>query len=214
MINNFNSRSRFPFILNELGLNGTVVEVGVQRGINASHIRQNWNGNLFIGIDPWRPYFGVTDTVEMHERYRQDAINNLTATGKPFELMRMTSLEGAAELKAKYGEGFLDAVYLDGDHDYQPLMDDIAAWWPLVKSGGVVAGHDYVSDGWHRNEDPINAYDSPEEAGVQRGHCGPFYVIKAVQDCFGPGGKYGELKVYLTDESTDRGWRSWLVIKP
>jgi hypothetical protein len=34
-------------------------------------------------------------------------------------------------------------VYIDGLHDYGSVKQDIAAWWPKVKVGGFIGGHDY-----------------------------------------------------------------------
>ena len=41
----------------------------------------------------------------------------------------------------------LDFVYIDGLHDYKSVTDDIAAWYPLVRKGGVVGGHDFTIQG-------------------------------------------------------------------
>jgi len=40
-------------------------------------------------------------------------------------------------------DGSLDFVYIDGLHDYGSVKQDIAAWWPKVKVGGFIGGHDY-----------------------------------------------------------------------
>jgi hypothetical protein len=34
-------------------------------------------------------------------------------------------------------------VYIDADHEYEAVKADIAAWWPHVLPGGILAGHDY-----------------------------------------------------------------------
>jgi hypothetical protein len=39
-----------------------------------------------------------------------------------------------------------DLVFIDGDHSEQACGADIDAWQPLVRPGGVLAGHDF-----HRN---------------------------------------------------------------
>jgi len=36
----------------------------------------------------------------------------------------------------------LDFVYIDGDHSYAAVKQDIVAWIPKVKVGGVICGHD------------------------------------------------------------------------
>jgi predicted O-methyltransferase YrrM len=37
----------------------------------------------------------------------------------------------------------LDFVFIDADHSYQAVKKDIEAWFPKVKKGGIVSGHDY-----------------------------------------------------------------------
>lgn len=49
------------------------------------------------------------------------------------------SWEGAA----LYGDQSLDWVYIDADHHYEPVCQDIDAWLPKIKPGGVISGHDY-----------------------------------------------------------------------
>lgn len=41
----------------------------------------------------------------------------------------------------------LDFVFIDADHTYEGCRQDIEAWFPKVKTGGLIAGHDY-NDGW------------------------------------------------------------------
>ena len=36
----------------------------------------------------------------------------------------------------------LDLVYIDADHEYESIKEDLLAWYPKVKPGGVLAGHD------------------------------------------------------------------------
>jgi len=40
----------------------------------------------------------------------------------------------------------LDYVFIDADHQYESVKKDILAWLPKIKPGGIIAGHDYVSD--------------------------------------------------------------------
>ena len=37
-----------------------------------------------------------------------------------------------------------DYVYIDGDHSYDGAATDIADYWPLVREGGIMAGHDHT----------------------------------------------------------------------
>jgi predicted O-methyltransferase YrrM len=53
------------------------------------------------------------------------------------------SLAAAQKLEAQ--RGTIDFVFIDGDHSYEACRNDIAAWTPFVKRGGVIAFHDFGS---------------------------------------------------------------------
>jgi len=40
----------------------------------------------------------------------------------------------------------IDFVFIDADHVYESVKKDILAWWPKVKKGGILAGHDLCSE--------------------------------------------------------------------
>lgn len=37
----------------------------------------------------------------------------------------------------------IDFCFIDGDHSYASVIADLAAWWPKVRPGGLITGHDY-----------------------------------------------------------------------
>ena len=37
-------------------------------------------------------------------------------------------------------------IYFDTDHSYEYLSKELKVWYPKVKMGGVLAGHDYSGD--------------------------------------------------------------------
>ena len=52
----------------------------------------------------------------------------------------------AFKLFRKKGVSF-DYVYIDADHSYESVRNDIAMWWQLTNPGGILLGHDYIP-GW------------------------------------------------------------------
>ena len=52
--------------------------------------------------------------------------------------VKKTSLEASKD----FGDESLDAVYIDAEHDEGSVKSDIQAWWPKVKVGGYLSGHD------------------------------------------------------------------------
>jgi len=41
----------------------------------------------------------------------------------------------------------LDFVYLDAAHDYDNVKLDIKCWYPKVREGGILGGHDIIDEG-------------------------------------------------------------------
>ena len=53
-----------------------------------------------------------------------------------FVLHRNTSLNASKQV----AEESLDIVFLDARHDYEAVLDDVAAWKPKVRPGGILSG--------------------------------------------------------------------------
>ena len=43
-----------------------------------------------------------------------------------------------------FDDNYFDFVYIDADHAYQSVKTDLEAWYPKVKKGGFLAGHDWT----------------------------------------------------------------------
>lgn len=54
-------------------------------------------------------------------------------------VLRARSVDGAHAV----GDASLDFAFIDADHSYEGCRADIEAWWPKVKAGGLICGHDY-----------------------------------------------------------------------
>lgn len=54
--------------------------------------------------------------------------------------IKTTSIEAVKLFKDKE----LQFVYIDASHDYINVSTDLNIWYPKVKSGGILAGHDWI----------------------------------------------------------------------
>ncbi len=52
--------------------------------------------------------------------------------------VKLPSVQAAQQ----YADHSLDFVYVDADHSYASVVEDITAWKNKVKQGGFIAGHD------------------------------------------------------------------------
>jgi hypothetical protein len=132
------SRSDIPGILTQLGLTGWGVEVGVDSGVYSAQLLAGSQLRRLFSVDPWaaEELGGIDD-------YPYEGMLRALATLRPFGLrsvvMRMRSLD-AVEV---FQDGALDFVYLDGIHRVPGVDLDIAAWYPKIRKGGILSGHDY-----------------------------------------------------------------------
>jgi len=70
------------------------------------------------------------------------------------DVLWMDSVKGAE----RFADGELDFVFIDGDHTYGGVKEDLAAWYPKVRPGGFFGGHDYgdVCEGVKRAVDEFS----------------------------------------------------------
>jgi cephalosporin hydroxylase len=50
----------------------------------------------------------------------------------------------SVEASKRYADGSLDMVFLDASHKYADVSADLAAWYPKVRHGGIISGHDFT----------------------------------------------------------------------
>jgi beta-1,4-mannosyl-glycoprotein beta-1,4-N-acetylglucosaminyltransferase len=73
-----------------------------------------------------------------------------------------------------------ECVFIDADHSYEAVKKDLAAWWPKVKGGGILCGHDYMWAGVRQAlEEKFGAF------AIHTNLANMWYVDKPkVYDCF------------------------------
>ena len=147
------SRSNIGEHLTSLGLINKGVEVGVFKGEFSKEILSKWEGTLYM-VDPWRPLGDEYKDASNHKDHLtayQDTMEAIQGFEDRAIMIRSLS-EQAVDL---FEDGSLDFVYLDGNHAYDFIKQDIELWYPKVKKGGIVAGHDYLDMEWDEGKDYI-----------------------------------------------------------
>lgn len=145
----FDFQDVYRQIVNEIPDGGRFVEVGcwLGRSIAAFHEFAKEAGK--------RIELHVVDTFEgepsngEHAAILQQHGGNVR---KAFEEnMRAAGVNGELTVHAmdsatagvNFENNSCDAVFIDAAHDYESVIEDIAAWMCCVKPGGILAGHDY-----------------------------------------------------------------------
>lgn len=131
------SRKDFAALCNSRMLH-LAVEIGTDQGCFAAEFLEKWDGYQLYCVDPYAPY------PEMDRDRSPDlmfAVANLARFLPRVRIVRMDSAAAAKHLAPLLPQvGF---AYIDADHREDSVSRDIETWWPLVRPGGVLAGHDF-----------------------------------------------------------------------
>lgn len=134
-----------------------VLEIGSDRGVSTEVFLLLCEE--VVSVDPREDFPDVSFTFDHVEgdEAQADFMNMRRTRGQQFldrcggypNLKNIRDYSPNAQLAmADEYTGYFDLVYVDAVHEYQPVVDDLCASWPLVRDGGWMAGHDYVlSDG-------------------------------------------------------------------
>ena len=131
MVEKFSSGSKF-------------VEVGSWKGKSAAYMAvEIINSKKKITLDCIDTWKGSSE----HVNYEDIKLNNLYElfiknTSSLSSVINPIMMDSISASK-KYEDNSIDFVFIDANHSYDYVKKDIEAWFPKVKNGGVISGHDY-----------------------------------------------------------------------
>jgi len=137
---------------------GVVVEVGSFAGRSAAVMAPicHANGTELHCVDNWLliPDPSRTRRVQLNDMLRRAMEPHRETNLRRAFRRNMKSLGvwhmisphqyDSAEAAAIFPDGSVDFCFIDADHSYAGVLRDITAWWPKVRPGGTIGGHD-----WH-----------------------------------------------------------------
>ena len=148
-------------------------------------------GLKMYAIDPWSIF---KDYHYDQSQKRQDTLSNIAKKRlAPYDctIIRKTSMNAMEDFE----DESLDFVYIDGNHSFRYVAEDICGWTEKVRKGGVISGHDYARFGLRWNIDVREVVD----AYVLPRHINPWYIL-------------GRTRRKRPEEVRDR-FRSWAWFK-
>ena len=121
----------------------TVVEVGTAFGRSAVYLAQQLDelgrrGVAIWCIDWWK---GADFTDQIMRTLHKDA------SLREVQLLHIVRCDSARGARL-FEDGSVDVCFIDADHSYDGMVRDLHAWHPKIKSGGILAGHDYSREDW------------------------------------------------------------------
>ena len=155
-------------MLHEIPQGGECCEVGVFAGDFSRQIAAICDPARLVLVDLFQAWTFSGDEHGGNGRtlsgdFMLDASKALAATRQGVEVYSGPS----SQVLPTLSDHSLDFIYLDADHSYEGVKNDLAQAWRLVRYGGFIAGHDYS----------INA-----EKCVDASHYANFGVKRAVDE--------------------------------
>lgn len=104
------------------------VEIGVNRGAHAKTLLRKLNIDILYLIDPYENNI----LLQMHGRAKLAKFTDKIIWGYLKSEDAIDSIPSG-----------LDFVYIDGNHNYEYVKKDIELYYPKIRKGGIIGGHDY-----------------------------------------------------------------------
>jgi len=154
---------------------GTVAEIGVAEGTFSREIIEKSSPKCLHLIDPWKEFDDAyADDVNNKKQAEMDeraaAVRQLfdaEITQGQVEIHRCTSEEALDRID----DGALDWVYIDGNHTYEAVLEDLSGYWDKVGGDGFILGHDYTNHAAYRAMgfgvvEAVNAFCSDKQTPI------------------------------------------------
>jgi hypothetical protein len=153
--------SQHPYLAEAIGAvrPAVIVEVGVWKGSStvfmANELKTHGLKSVIIAVDTWlggsdhwiTQYFADLNLVNGYPALYNKFMANVIHSGvAKFVLpLPIDSLNAAEILRSEDIRPAM--IHLDGGHDYESVLADLRAWWPLLTPGGILVGDDYWTTG-------------------------------------------------------------------
>ncbi|PNW76691.1 hypothetical protein CHLRE_11g467900v5 [Chlamydomonas reinhardtii] len=195
------TRQDLGALLEKLGLK-TGVELGVQRAHFAAHTLNTWPScTRYYLVDIWRQQPNYEDFANVADNEQERIFQEATNNARPFA-NKVVFVRNYTNEAAKIITETVDFVYVDARHDYCGTLEDIQLFWDKIRSGGIMAGHDYLDAPQVKalsGQNWAKCMDGSEHQGAVKGAVDEFFEKKG-------------LAVHVTYQ--DSPWSSWIVRKP
>lgn len=147
-----------------------VAELGVFNGemseiLLAGHALLRW-----VGVDCYNWTDAISTTMPF-ENARQEALDII---GPYANRARLIESKTDSVKESDLGDELFDLVFVDADHSEAGVLLDLSIWYPRVRPGGVIAGHDYASIGYPGVAKAVHAF-LPQETTLHLGPQGTYW---------------------------------------
>jgi hypothetical protein len=137
--------------------NGTVAEIGVFKGNFSSQIISVTKPSRLHLIDFWPDSMIQSDGERITGTDACKFVRNVFAS--EIQNNKVVLHKGlSSQVSQEFPDEYFDWIYIDADHNYAGVKSDLNCWYPKVKTGGFITGHDYIEKTWYGVVQAVNEF--------------------------------------------------------
>ena len=139
-----NHRNKLGRVINLLNLTGIGIEIGVKRGDFSSILLNNSSLSKIILLDNWKYNEDYMDIANVSQKM-QDYYYKLVCDRFKHEKRIIIMKDDAQTVYKEFEDEYFEFIYHDANHCYLFVKQQLEAWYPKLRKGGIMAGHDYFN---------------------------------------------------------------------
>lgn len=150
----FNWENLYDEIVAELDNGSRIVEVGSWMGQSVIYLAQqvaiSKKDIKINAVDIWDMSYDYEPFHSMFEKAKSlntDLYGLFTLNLETFNVSNLVNplMMNSVTASEEFEKETVDVVFIDANHSYEAVRDDLRAWWPKIKKGGIMTGHDYFN---------------------------------------------------------------------
>jgi len=179
------------------------LEIGVQSGSFSKIILSSWKQcEKYYLVDIWKHQANYVDGANVEDSQQEKLYESTKSNLKQWAGKTVFYRMFSSDAVDRFENESLDFIYIDARHDYCGAKEDIELYWPKLRRGGIMAGHDYKTA-----EEVAKIYPAKDYGLCQDGTRNDGSVKLAVNEF----SELLELQVSITYKDS---WPTWIIRKP
>ena len=152
----FDYQSVFDIFIKSSQENSRIVELGCWKGKSSSYLlTEALNSGKMLDISFIDTWMGSIEHLDPECEFHEPGLlnnpdhiweifnQNIAKINYPKNLFRRDTFDAVSYFE----DASISFLFIDTAHEYEHVIKEIDAWFPKVKLGGIIAGHDYFTPG-------------------------------------------------------------------
>ena len=155
----------------------------------------------YVLVDLWAQQENYVDLANAPADVQDGRLRDAKANTAPWADKVQICRNYTTSCAQHFRHGHFDYVYVDARHDRKGVLEDLEAWWPLLRPDGLLCGHDFVTQ-----------QEGPQQSGQDwtKNHDGTVDATGgAVRGAVEDFAQRHRRQIQVTYRETD--WPSWCI---